>query len=121
MSETKSLQRLVQDRADELGITSTRELTRRAKGTVSYETVRRILTGKHSGRLTDEIAEGLAAALSLPVARIREVAELAPTLGPWYWPPRFEVLDAEERRLLEGLASKLAAAKELSQTKTGDR
>lgn len=110
MPDTRSLQRLVQDRADELGITSARELTRRAGGTVSYETIRRILIGKHSGRLTDDIAAGLAMALSLPVARVREAAELAPTLGPWHWPTRFEVLDFEDRRLVEAIASRLAAA-----------
>lgn len=110
MTEPQSLQRLVQDRADELSITSARELARRAAGKVSYETIRRILIGKHSGRLTDDIAAGLAMALELPVARVREVAELAPSLGPWHWPTRFEVLDIEDRRLVEAIASRLAAA-----------
>lgn len=105
------LQKLIQERADELGITSTRELTRRAGGAVSYETIRKILRGKHGGRLADDTAAGLAAALHLPLAKVRAAANLLPSLGPWEWPAEYDVLDVGERRLVEGVAAGLVAAR----------
>jgi hypothetical protein len=87
----------------------------RSGGRVSGETIRQIVTGQHSGRLSDEKIEGLAMALSVPVGVIYEAAKVPRPGTRWRWPERFDRLPDEDRRLVEAMASRLLALLERSE------
>jgi hypothetical protein len=99
------LQQLVLTRLAELGEPGTpmsaRAAARRSHGRVSYDTLYQIANGKHSGRLTDATAEGIAAALEVPVARVYDAAGAPRPQGRWLPPERFDRLTIEQRRILE--------------------
>lgn len=88
-----------------------KELARRTGGAVSYEHVRNLARGqRHSGRLSERVAEGLARALEVPVADVYAAAG-APSPGtPWDWPRRFNRLSPAQRALVEDLAAALLEA-----------
>lgn len=103
----------LQQLGDRQGPMSSREAARRSGGLVSYETLRVLARGgRHSGRITDRIAEGLALALQVPVGRVYEAAGLPTPSGRWDWPDRFSRLTPPERTLVEDLASALLGAYE---------
>lgn len=108
------LRDLVLTRLEELGEPgrpmSARAAARRSHGGVSYDTIYQIVNGKHSGRLTDQTAEGLAAALEVPVARIYDAAGAPRTLGRWMLPERFDRVSIENRRRIEALIAALLEA-----------
>lgn len=110
MSET--LQDLVLRRLLELGggkdAMSAREAVRRAdvEG-LSYESLRKIARGEHSGRLTDRTANALAAVLEVPIKVVYEAAGITMPDGPWPWPDRFARLSQPRRRLVEDVAAAL--------------
>lgn len=110
------LQHLVQTRLAELGTggkaMSGREAARRSKGMVSYETVRAIAGGKHSGRVEPQTAEGLAVALEVPVARIYEAAGIPKPQGRWVLPDRFDRMPLEQRRAFEDMMAMVLNAYE---------
>lgn len=91
---------------DESGPMSVREAARRAEGLISYETLRNLARGvRHSGRLTDRVAEGLAVALQIPQAKVYEVMGSPMPGQPWRWPDRFGRLGPRQRALVEDVAS----------------
>jgi hypothetical protein len=101
MSDVSDLQQLVESRLRELGDhrgpLSTRQAAARAGGKVSYETLRLIRTGRHSGSISQEVAEGLALALDVPLSRVLAVAGRRIPQGPFVLPKRAEALTKSER------------------------
>lgn len=108
------LQHLVLTRLAELGERgkpmSARAAAKRSHGAVSYDTIYQIANGKHTGRLTDSVAEGIAAALEVPVARVYDAAGAPRPNGRWLLPERFDRLNTEQRRLVEELCAALLKA-----------
>lgn len=108
------LQHLVLTRLAELGERgkpmSARAAAKRSHGAVSYDTIYQIANGKHTGRLTDSVAEGIAAALEVPVARVYDAAGAPRPSGRWLLPERFDRLNTEQRRLVEELCAALLKA-----------
>lgn len=86
---------------------SIRRATERAGGAPSYEIFRRIARGEHSGRISDDTAEGIARALDVPVQRVYEAASVPRPLSHWEWPARFDRLDLAQRRIVEEVAAGL--------------
>jgi hypothetical protein len=111
---TETLHELVARRLGELGTPgkpmSVRQATERARGAVSYEIVRQIANGTHSGNITDRTAEGLARALDVSTDSIYKAARVLRPVTRWAWPERFDRLDAGQRRLVEDLAGALLDA-----------
>jgi hypothetical protein len=109
-----NLQRLVLRRLDELGAfgepMSAREAARRSQGKVSNDTLSKIAAGKHTGRITNRIAEGIAAALDVPASDVYDAAGAPRALGPWVLPEEFERITLERRTLIEDLCAALLAA-----------
>jgi hypothetical protein len=101
MGDVSDLQQLVESRLRELGDhrrpLSTRQAAARAGGKVSYETLRLIRTGRHSGSISQEVAEGLALALDVPLSRVLAVAGRRIPQGPFVLPKRAEALTKSER------------------------
>lgn len=110
------LQDLVLKRLDALGGTdgpmSLRDAAARSQGLVSYETIRSVLRGTHSGRINDRTAEGLSRALDVPLARVYEAAQVPQPASRWVWPGRFDRLDPSQRRIVEEVAGALLEAYE---------
>lgn len=108
------LQQLVLTRLAELGDPgrpmSARQAAERARGLVSFHTIYSIANGEHSGRINDRTAEGLAAALDVPVARVYEVAGVPRPYGRWHWPDKFDRIRPEDRAIIEDLAESLLKA-----------
>lgn len=117
MSEpVNELQQLVLRRLDALGDhtgpMSTRAAAERSGGRVSYETLRGIARGTHSGKIADRTAEGIARALDVPVGEVYGAAHVPRPQSRWRWPERFDRLDAAQRRLVEDVAAALLEAHE---------
>jgi len=95
---------------DERGPMSAREAARRAEGYMSLETFRLLVRGKggrHRGRISDRVAEGLSIALQVPVSRIYEAAASPPPGTRWELPERFDRIPPAQRELLEDLMAAL--------------
>ena len=100
---TNPLARLIADRIAELDV-SYRETAHRSNGRLSYETVRNIALGKHTGLLRENAVEGLSVALRIPRRVILEA------MGePWVLPDRFRQLGPVDRARVEALADELLA------------
>lgn len=110
------LQDLVLRRLAELGTPgspmSLREAARRSRSHLNYETLRKISRGEHSGVIADQTAEGLSLALDVPVQQVYNAARLPRPLSRWIWPPKYDRLDHEERRVVEDVAAALLRARE---------
>lgn len=107
-ARVNALQDLALRRLAELGDASgplpARVAAERSRGRVSYETLRSIARGAHSGRLSDRVAEGLAMALDVPVQEVYDAARIPRPQSRWLWPERFDRLDAAQRRIVEDVA-----------------
>lgn len=98
---------------DEKGPMSAREAARRAEGLVSYESLRNLARGvRHTGRITDRVAEGLSRALQVPVSRVYAAAGIQQPGQRWRLPDRFDRLPIEQRRIVEDVASAILEAYE---------
>lgn len=110
------LQNLVLRRLADLGTPgnplSVRAAAERARGLVSYEVLRQIARGEHSGNITDRTAEGIALALDVAAAHVYQAARIPRPLSRWQWPARFDRLDPAQRRLVEDVAGALLDAYE---------
>jgi hypothetical protein len=69
-----------------------------------------IARGRHTGRLTDRVASGLADALGVPLQKAYEAAGVPRPVGEWVMPERLHRLDAEQRQLVERFAGALLEA-----------
>lgn len=116
MTPAESLQDLLLTRLAELGDAkgpmSAREAARRANGLVSYESMRHIGRGIHSGAITDRVAEGLSLALQVPLERVYRAAGTPMPGERWELPARASRLDPAERRLVEDVINGLLAARD---------
>lgn len=101
MADVSDLQKLVERRLIELGDhrgpLPTRRAAARAEGKVSYETLRLIKIGQHSGSISEEVAEGLALALEVPLDAVLTVAGRRIPQGPFVLPKRADTLTKSER------------------------
>lgn len=110
MSEpVNHLQALVVSRLIELDL-SARAAADRSRGKVSYSTLRNIARGSHGGKITDRIAEGISAALDVPLSQVYAAASVPQPMSRWEWPERFERLNLPERQLVEAIAAALLGA-----------
>lgn len=107
--EVNLLQDLALTRLAELGVPgaplSIRRATEKARGLISYEVLRQVVRGEHSGNITDRTAEGLALALDVPVALIYAATNVPRPMSRWHWPARFDRLDPAQRRVVEDVAA----------------
>ncbi len=110
------LQDLVVTRLRELGSSpgkpmSAREAARRADGMVSYETLRNLARGvRHTGRITDRVAHGIARALQVPPSQVYEAAGVLEPGDRWEWPQRFDRLNPAQRQIVEDVAAAIMEA-----------
>lgn len=113
MNELRELAvRRLEELGDETGPLSIRAAAERSGGLVSHETLRSIVRGDHTNRITDRTAEGLSRALSVPVDRVYAAARVPRPRARWHWPEKFDRLDESERRLVEDVANALLNARE---------
>ncbi|HET8615478.1 MAG TPA: hypothetical protein VFL94_08135 [Actinomycetales bacterium] len=118
MSSASNLQELVDRRLSELGGSrgpmSTRQAAARSDGKVSYETLRLIKIGQHSGSISQEVAEGIAQALEVPVTDVLKLAGRRIPQGPFVLPRRAETLTKSERAVVLSVVDAIldAAAQE---------
>lgn len=114
MAAVRTLQQLVNDRlralGDRNGPLSPREAARRANKKVSYETLRLISVGLHSGEITDRVAQGIALALQVDVAQVYAAAGVRPALGRFSLPPRFDRLNLTEREVIVSVGDAILTA-----------
>lgn len=121
MSSASNLQELVDRRLTELGTgrgpMSTRQAAARSGGKVSYETLRLIKIGQHSGSISQEVAEGIAEALEVPVDDVLRLAGRRIPQGPFVLPRRAETLTKSERAVVLSVVDAIldAAAQEREQ------
>jgi hypothetical protein len=110
------LQNLVLRRLAELGTPgspmSVRQAAARARGRLTYETLRLISRGEHSGNISDRTAEGVALAIDVPVKEVYAAARVPRPESRWTLPERFDRLDVAQRRLVEDVAAALLEAYE---------
>jgi hypothetical protein len=114
VSGVHDLQQLVQDRLREMGDRrgplSTRQAAARSGGKVSYETLRLIVSGRHSGNIGEEVAEGLALALDVPLSRIYTAAARRAPLGRFELPRRADRLNRSEREVILSVVDAILTA-----------
>lgn len=119
------LQDLVLRRLAELGDPgqplSLRRAAERSRGLVSYEILRQIVRGEHSGNITDRTAEGIAQAIDVPARVVYAAARVARPVGRWQWPERFDRLTLPQRRIVEAVAAGLLEAYEEGLRDAGER
>src|SRR3954453_12708801 len=124
MSDVSDLQQLVESRLRELGNArgplSTRQAAARAGGKVSYETLRLIRTGRHSGSISQDVAEGLALALDVPLTRVLAVAGRRIPQGPFVLPKRAEALTKSERGVVLSVVDAILDAAAQRRAVTGE-
>lgn len=110
------LQHLVLTRLAELGEPgrpmSIRAAAENARGLTTHHTLTAIANGEHSGRISDRTAEGIAAALDVPVTRVYDAAGVPRPFGRWNWPAKFDRVRPEDRAIIEDLVSALLKAEE---------
>lgn len=118
MEPVTTLQHLVLDRlrdlGDRSGPLSTRLAARRSGGKVSYETLRKIARGEHSGDISDDVAQGIALALEVPLSQVHAAAGQRPALGRFELPRRADRLTAAERRTVIAVVDSLLNAREVT-------
>lgn len=85
---------------------------------MSYETLRLLKIGRHSGAITHEVAEGLALALDLPVATVLQVAGQRIPLGPFELPARAETLTKAERAVVLSVVDAILQAADQDRSQT---
>lgn len=96
----------LQQLGDKDGPMTAREAARRAEGLVSYETLRNLARGvRHTGRISDRVAQGISLALQVPLAKVYEAAGAQQPGERWEWPERFDRLDPAQRQIVEEVAA----------------
>lgn len=106
-----SLQQLVASRLAELDRSMRAAAT---KGDISVTTISNIVSGKHTGRVTDEIIAGLAQGLDLSPRVVAEAAGRSSYEVPteFVLPERAARLSASSRRVLMDMMDSLLRAQE---------
>jgi hypothetical protein len=118
VTDVRDLQQLVEarlaDLGDRRGPLSARAAAARSEGKVSYETLRLIARGEHSGKLSDDTVAGLALALDVPRSQV--LAAMGRTMSgpmrPFEAPDRWQRLTHRQRQLVVSVGDALLAAYE---------
>ena len=112
MHMAESLKALIARRMGELGLATVSDLARAVPdGAVSGETIRNLASGKQRSIRESRVAEALAAALQVSANEVWTALGEPPELGRWEMPDRAQVLDAHERRAVEGVIEAILRAK----------
>lgn len=109
----EALQELVLTRLAELGGDSpmpARQAVRGNEHLISYETMRVLARGRHSGGISDRVAEGLSRALQVPLERVYRAAGQPAPADRWELPTRLSRLNPAQRQLLEDIGAALLDA-----------
>lgn len=118
MSDVRDLQQLVNDRLAELGDRrgplSTRQAALRSDGKVSYETLRLLARGEHSGKISDETVAGLAFALDVPRSRVLAAMgrSITQPLPKFELPEKADQLTRAQRKVVLSVVDGLLSAYE---------
>lgn len=101
MEPMTNLQQLVTERLRDLGghhgPLSTRAAAARSGGLVSYETLRKIVAGTHSGKITNDVGQGIAQALRVAPEVVFAAAGHRGPAGKFDLPDRADRLTQRER------------------------
>jgi hypothetical protein len=123
VKDVGDLQQLVDRRLRELGDhrgpMPTRRAAARSGGKVSYETLRLLKLGQHSGSISAEVAEGLALALDVPLSTVLQVAGQRIPLGPFLLPKRAETLTKSERAVVLSVVDAILSAADQDRSAAG--
>lgn len=112
--------RRLQQLGDNTGPMSARAAAARSRGLLSYETLRLMARGDHSGRIEDKTAQGLAFALDLPLSEIYAAVETPQPTTRWEMPARFDRLTLAQRKIVESVAAAMLDAYERGQRDTSE-
>ncbi len=118
MVDVRNLQELMAERlgvlGDRRGPMSTRQAASRAGGKVSYETLRLLARGDHSGKLTDDTVDGLALALDVPRSRVLAAMgrQMGQSLPPFTLPDRAHQLTRSQRKAVLSVVDAILNAAE---------
>lgn len=111
------LQELVLRRLGELGTPGKplgyKPAALKSGGKISHEAIRQIALGNRPERMTDAKIEGLAEALSVHPSAVYEAAQTPAPGARWRWPEKFDRLPVDDRRDVEGYASKLLMLRDM--------
>ncbi|MGL5828861.1 MAG: hypothetical protein ACRC0L_04740 [Angustibacter sp.] len=104
MQQARDLKELMEKRLRDLGTDrgplSARQAAGRSDGLVSYETLRLLLRGQHSGVISRDTAQGIAQALEVPLEQVLRLAGQRVPLGPFTLPERADTLVPAERAVV---------------------
>ncbi len=94
------MEKRLQDLGDDRGPLSARQAAMRSDGLVSYETLRLLLRGQHSGVISRDTAQGIAQALEVPLEQVLRLAGQRVPQGPFTLPERADTLVPAERAVV---------------------
>lgn len=112
MDDMTALQRLIANRQRDLNAPSLIAMYRAAnlpKGAITYETLRRMATGRQRSIRGDQTYEDLSTILRVSVDDVKSAEAGYTPIGGW---ERYERLNAEERKAIEGVMDAILAARE---------
>ncbi|MCO6684765.1 hypothetical protein V7G09_04895 [Cutibacterium avidum] len=112
MDDVTALQRLIANRQRDLNAPSLIAMYRAAnlpRGAITYETLRRMATGRQRSIRGDQTYEDLSTILRVSVDDVKSAEAGYTPIGGW---ERYERLNAEERKAVEGVMDAILAARE---------
>lgn len=112
MDDVTALQRLIVQRQRDLNARSLIAMYRAAnlpRGAITYETLRRMATGRQRSIRGDQTYEDLSTILRVSVDDVKSAEAGYTPIGGW---ERYERLNAEERKAVEGVMDAILAARE---------
>ncbi|MDU7935215.1 MAG: hypothetical protein E7J54_31945 [Pseudomonas aeruginosa] len=112
MDDVTALQRLIAQRQRDLNARSLIAMYRAAnlpRGAITYETLRRMATGRQRSIRGDQTYEDLSTILRVSVDDVKSAEAGYTPIGGW---ERYERLNAEERKAVEGVMDAILAARE---------
>lgn len=121
MDDMTALQRLIANRQRDLNAPSLIAMYRAAnlpKGAITYETLRRMATGRQRSIRGDQTYEDLSTILRVSVDDVKSAEAGYTPIGGW---ERYERLNAEERKAIEGVMDAILAAREAGGSSDGRR
>lgn len=113
MDDMTALQRLIANRQRDLNAPSLIAMYRAAnlpKGAITYETLRRMATGRQRSIRGDQTYEDLSTILRVSVDDVKSAEAGYTPIGGW---ERYERLNAEERKAIESVPTSVVAVAEI--------
>lgn len=119
---TTDLARLIRDRLAALDL-SYRAAAARSRGMLTHGNISAIITGKHSGKLSERTIDGLVLALGIPRTEIEKATGIyrERPAEPFQLPEELNRLNRKERALLVQLGTALLAAREEGREGAGEK